>query len=91
MKKYKSDEIEYVTITITKSKYPIIFETKVRELIGNGLSRKDAELSVEGMQIDLELYYEKDYGLFGVESEALEYGDIRSPYSGGLLEQSNME
>lgn len=87
MKKYNSDEtIEYVTITITKSKYPIIFETKVQELIGNGLSRKDAELSVEGMQIDLELYYEKDYGLFGVECAAVECSDICSPYSGVFLE-----
>ena len=90
MKKYNSDEIEYVTITITKSNYPIIFETKVRELIDNGLSRKDAELSVEGMQIDLELYYEKDYGLFGVECDAVDCSDICSPYSGVFLEESNM-
>ena len=42
------------------------------------------------MQIDLELYYEKDYGLFGVECEAVECSDICSPYSGVLLEESNM-
>ena len=34
------------------------------------------------MTIELELYYEVDYGLFGVESEAVEdNADIASPYT----------
>lgn len=86
MKRYETGEVEFVTITITKSKFPIIYANKVQELVDNGISRKDAELFVEGMQIDLELYYEKDYGLFGVECEAVECSDICSPYSGIYLD-----
>lgn len=77
-----SDKYESINVTITKEKYPIIFANKVQELINNGLTKEQAEESVEGMTIELELYYEVDYGLFGVESEAVEdNADIASPYT----------
>ena len=35
----------------------------------------------------MEIYYERGSGLFLVESEALENGDIVSPYTKELLEE----
>ena len=81
-----SDEYEFLCkVTLTKDKYPIAFENKVQELIEEcGLTRELAEESIEKMEIELELYYEKGYGLFAVDSEAVTAGTIHSPYSGEL-------
>lgn len=38
----------------------------------------------ENMEIELEVYYEKGYGLFAVDSEAVTAGTIHSPYTGEL-------
>ena len=42
-----SDKYESINVTITKEKYPIIFANKVQELINNGLTKEQAEESVE--------------------------------------------
>lgn len=81
-----SDEYEFLCkVILTKDKYPIAFENKVQELIEEcGMTREQAEESIENMEIELEVYYEKDYGLFAVDSEAVTSGTIYSPYSGEL-------
>lgn len=82
-----SEHYEAIIIKITKDKYPIIFNNKVEELVNQKAfnSREEAEKYVEGLEIELELYYEKEHGLFGVESDAVENGcDIISPYSGEI-------
>ena len=77
-----SDSFEGLTIVISKEKYPILFENKVRELIKNGLTREQAEESVQNMEVDLELYYEEDGGFFAVEQEAISSQlTIYSPYT----------
>ena len=44
--------------------------------------REDAENMVSSMVIELELYYQEGYGLFAVESDAVDNGaDIFSPYN----------
>ena len=43
-----------------------------------------------GMEIELEIYYEKGTGLFAVESEAVESGTIYSPYTGELCEEPKL-
>lgn len=70
-------------IKLTKEKFPIAFENKVQELIEDGgYSRKDAKELVENMDFELEIYYHKGYGLFAVESDAVEdLADIYSPYT----------
>lgn len=82
-----SEHYESIVIKITKDKYPIIFDNKVNELLSQNafISREEVEKYVDGLEIELELYYEKDCGLFGVESDAVENGcDIISPYSGKI-------
>ena len=70
------------TVKLAKEKYPIAYENKVEELMEeNSMSREEAESVIKDMEIELEIYYEKGYGLFAVESEAVESGTIYSPYS----------
>lgn len=79
-----SDNYESLKVVITKKDYPIIFKTKVEELLEQGAfkTKEEAEEFVEGMEIELELYYEKDRGLFAVEAEAVESCvQIASPYT----------
>ncbi|MCQ2771587.1 MAG: hypothetical protein MJ236_07345 [Clostridia bacterium] len=86
-----SDEYEFLcNVTLTKDKFPIAFENKVQELIEEcGLTREQAEESIEKMEIELELYYEKGFGLFAIESEAVTSGTIYSPYSGEFCLEDN--
>lgn len=74
-------------VRLAKEKYPIAYENKVQELVEQGLPRIDAEKCVNDMVIELELYYHKEYGLFAVESDAVESGTIYSPYNGELCEE----
>lgn len=51
------------------------------------VDRLTAEKWVQGMEIELELYYQPEYGLFAVESEAVESNiPIYSPYTAEELE-----
>ena len=43
------------------------------------------------MEIELEIYYEKGYGLFAVDSEAVNSGTVFSPYSGEEGEAADYE
>ena len=77
---YDPENQQTIKIVVTKEKYPILFEKKVKELVMEcGLSQRDAELMVEGMEFDLDLYYEIGSGLFAVETDAVESGSVISP------------
>lgn len=75
---------ETIQVHLTEETFPTAFKTKLEELIGQGFSEEDARRWLLSTPIVLELYYEKDSGLFAVESETLEScpESIRSPYSG---------
>ena len=80
-----SDDYESVMILLTPEKTPIAYQHRVDELINCGTKERDAKiLALE--PIELEIYYEQDCGLFGVDSGAVESGTIYSPYSGELCE-----
>lgn len=85
-----SDEYEYLcTVKLSKEKFPIAFENKVQELMEEeGLSRADAEEATADMEVELELYYHKGYGLFAVDADAVGCSPIYSPYSGELCEDA---
>ena len=88
-----SDEYESLPtkIRLTKSRYPKAFQAKVEELLEEGVcnTKEEAEEIVNGMEFELELYYEKGTGLFAVESEAVESGTIYSPYTAELCEKAD--
>lgn len=83
-----SDEMEFVEVFLTKEQTPIAYEAKKKELMENGLSEKEAIKFLLETPFIMELYYHKDNGLFGVESEAVDSGTIYSPYTGELCEEA---
>lgn len=91
MKLNNAENYEHLAnVRLTKDKYPIAFEEKVKELIEEcGMTRAQAEKSVEDMEIELEIYYQKGYGLFAVESEAVDAGAVYSPYNKEEYEQAD--
>ena len=91
MKLNSAENFEPIRIRVTKEAYPIVFENKVEELVEDGLTREEAEAEVEGMEFECELYYHKTYGLFAVESGAVEAGTIYSPYDGELCEDADID
>jgi hypothetical protein len=80
-----ADNYESINIVITKDRYPIAYRAKIEELVEQGYeSIEQAEKDFPRFEIELELYYDKHSGLFGVEAEAISAGaeSICSPYSG---------
>ena len=81
-----SDDYEPLKVLLTEEDTPIAFNAKINELMEQGVfdNEKEAKKWLRNTPIELELYYEKDSGLFAVESEAVESGTIYSPYTGDL-------
>ena len=79
-----AENYESIQIILNPERFPIAFKNKVEELMEQGAfdTKEEAEHWVKTTPIELELYYEKDSGLFAVESEAIESDSVCSPYSG---------
>lgn len=79
-----SDKVESINVRIAD--YPNMFNAKVEELVEEcGYTREEAENLAKDMEMELELYYHKGAGIFGVESGAVESctaGGLYSPYDG---------
>lgn len=78
-------EPEVVDVRLDPVSHPRAYATKKKELMDSGMTEQEAEEALR-TPFTLELYYSKDNGLFAVESEALEYGSIRNPYDGVLID-----
>lgn len=80
------ENYESINVVITKDRYPIAYRAKMEELVEEGLYEtiEQAEKAFPRIEIELELYYDKHSGLFGVEAEAIASSaeSICSPYSG---------
>ena len=87
-----ADNYEPIKVTLSKSEYPIAYQNKIEELVEQGLYKttEDAEKENPTIEIEMEIYYEKDYGLFAVESGAVESGTIYSPYSRDLCDDVDL-
>ena len=73
------------SIEIYLADYPALAKIKREELAECGMSEEDIEEFMANCKIDLELFYHKGSGLFGVESGAVEscpMGGLYSPYDG---------
>lgn len=85
VKANSEDNYESIMVNLTKKRFPIAFKAKVEELMEQGAFKKirEAEEWVENTPIELEIYYDKHSGLFGVEAEAIECDAtaICSPYT----------
>lgn len=88
-----SDQYESIKVILSEEKHPQVFENKVKCLMLSGLSKEEAKTEARkwfSNGIELELYYEPEYGLFAVEPDAVEAGTIYSPYSRELAEDSDI-
>ena len=87
-----SDNYESIKVTLSKGEYPIAYNNKIEELVEEGLYKttEDAENDNPTIEIEMEIYYEKHYGLFSVESEAVESGTIYSPYTSELCDDVDL-
>ena len=79
-----------VYFKLDKENTPIAYQNKINELIEQGAfeTQEEAEKWLNDSLFEMEIYYEKGYGLFAVECEAVTSGTIYSPYSGELCEES---
>ena len=93
MKANKAGQEETISVLLTRRTFPIAFQNKLNELMEQGAfdSEEEATRWIESTPIILEIMYEKDNGLFAVESEAIESGGIISPYSGEEIENDYWE
>ena len=85
----KPSHEEVIEIRLSREKTPKAFKEKLEELMEEGAfnTEKEAIEWIEKTPFVMEIYYERGSGLFLVESEALENGDIVSPYTKELLEE----
>ena len=88
MKKYKSDSVESIDFYLSETKTPISFKTKLNELIEAGMTEQEARTFILSTPLEMEVYYEKNMGLFMVESEAVDNNTIFDPYTGQELEEN---
>ena len=89
-----ADNYESIDITLSKENTPIAYQNKLDELMDCKAfdTQAEAEAWLNETPIELELYYENGYGLFGVESEAVESTEINSPYSGApILDEDEID
>lgn len=86
------DNYESIKVTLSKGEYPIAYNNKIEELVEEGLYKttEDAENDNPTIEIEMEIYYEKHYGLFAVESGAVESGTIYSPYTSELCDDVDL-
>ena len=87
-----NDENKYesVNIILTKEKYPIAFEKYVKDIMQGGMTREEAEKYASETPIELELYYQVGFGLFGISSDYVESVEsFVSPYNGDEYELTN--
>ncbi len=88
MKANKAGQEETIAVLLTRKSFPIAFQNKLNELMEQGAfdSEEEATRWIEKHPIILEIMYEKNNGLFAVESEAIESAYLMSPYSGETIE-----
>ena len=94
IKKNDAYNYESIKITLSRMNTPIAYQNKLDELMECNAfdTQAEAEKWLSETPIELELYYENGYGLFGVESEAVENTEIKSPYSGApILDEDGID
>lgn len=86
-----AEQYESILVILDEKKYPIAHQMKLEELMEQGAfeSVEAAKEWINTNPIELELYYEKDAGLFAVEAEAVESisHTLCSPYTKAEFEE----
>ena len=94
IKMNNADNYESIDIKLSRENTPIAYQNNLDELMDCKAfdTQAEAEKWLRETPIELELYYEYGYGLFGVEAEAIESTEIQSPYSGApILDEDEID
>jgi len=94
IKMNNAENYESINITLSRENTPIAYQNKLDELMDCKAfdTQAEAEKWISETPIELELYYENGQGLFGVEAEAVECMELKSPYSGApILEEDKID
>ncbi len=92
MKKNSADNYECITVYLSEDKTPIAFDTKLKELMEQKAfdDEDEAKKWIRNTPFEMEIYYSFGYGLFMVESEAVDGGaNIYDPYTTEILEEND--
>jgi len=81
MKLNRVGDEELVILSINENEHPNAYRTKLNELIGCGMSEKEAR-DVIRQGVVMEVHYAPNQGFFLVESEAISSTPIYNPYDG---------
>ncbi|KAA6302818.1 MAG: hypothetical protein EZS26_000988 [Candidatus Ordinivivax streblomastigis] len=84
------EEGDVLELYIDKEKMPEVYRRKTHELIHSGMTEDEADKHILTIPIVLEIFYDIDRGLFGVESGACESCDIYNPYTGKEIPNDNL-
>lgn len=77
-----TSDAETIDVLLTPTKTPVAYQRKLCELINNsGMTEKEAKDFLL-QPIELEIFYDYDRGLFGIESEAVDVIEVFNPYTG---------
>ncbi len=90
MKKYKDDgNLPIIKIKLNKEDHTKAFDALVEALTKNNTfpTKEEAEKYVENEEIRLELYYDKYYGFFAVETEAIDLSPTYNPFTGEIMDE----
>ncbi len=89
--KITEEEGDVIEIYLTKDKTPVAYQRKKYELLHLcGMTEEEADKYLLETPVPLELFYDLDVGLFGVDSEAAACCDIFNPYSGKPIPNANI-
>lgn len=84
---------DYDSLTIRLINFPHAFKAKCKEYVEQGIAKnmEEAESLLKDCEIELELFYDINNGLFGVESEAMDSlsDEMVSPYTSEVAENAN--
>lgn len=85
------ENAETIEVKLTKERFPIAYQNKFDELVNmSGMTEEEAKKYLDDYTIVMELVYHKNYGLFMVESEAVDCTTIYSPYNGTECDDSEV-
>ena len=73
-------EEEIINISLDKEHTPIAYQERIADLMDSGLTFDEAK-KMANEPLEMEVYFQRDEGLFLVESEAVANTEIFSPYT----------
>lgn len=72
---------EFIDVYASPNVHPKFYKLRVEDMMRSGLSQEVAEEAVMG-PLEMELFYDREYGAFAVEAAAVGGHKIFNPYSG---------